>query len=266
MPYQPDIVLQTPDGARLEACLHGGHITAWRTADGRERLFLSERAEFHANAAIRGGVPVIFPQFAGRGALPKHGFARTARWHEVNHTASSIALRMESTDATRAIWPHEFVLTLTAELAPTALTLSFEVLNTDSQAFSFTSALHTYLRVTQLAQCTLLGLENRPYLDSTRRDAPGQDAALVLRGEIDRIYPNLADTLELRDGAARTSITQQGFTDVVVWTPGAEKAAALADLAPEAHQNFLCVEAAQIMIPITLAPGTEWRGEQRLSV
>ena len=63
----PKIVLEAPDGARAELYLHGAHVTAWTPAGaGDERLFLSAASEFRADAAIRGGVPVIFPQFAGR--------------------------------------------------------------------------------------------------------------------------------------------------------------------------------------------------------
>src|SRR5688572_25010680 len=77
----PKIVVEAPDGARAELYLHGAHVTSWRPAGaGGERLFLSAASEFRTDAAIRGGVPVIFPQFAGRGPLPKHGFARTAEW------------------------------------------------------------------------------------------------------------------------------------------------------------------------------------------
>ena len=33
--------------------------------------------------AVRGGIPVLFPQFADRGPLKKHGFARDLPWQLV---------------------------------------------------------------------------------------------------------------------------------------------------------------------------------------
>jgi glucose-6-phosphate 1-epimerase len=49
-----------------------------------------------------------------------------------------------------------------------------------------------------------------------------------------------------------------------VWNPGAERAAALSDLDAGGYRNFLCVEAANIGVPVRLGPGAEWRGRQRL--
>ena len=59
--------LRGEDGASALVALHGAHLLSWIPADGCERLFLSERARYDAGAAIRGGVPVIFPHFAARG-------------------------------------------------------------------------------------------------------------------------------------------------------------------------------------------------------
>ena len=72
--------LSSPDGSQAIVSLLGGQVLSWTTADGRERLYLSERSVFDGNAAIRGGVPVCFPQFSGQGTLPKHGFVRTKPW------------------------------------------------------------------------------------------------------------------------------------------------------------------------------------------
>src|SRR5512146_3353582 len=72
----PKVILHGPDGAQAEVYLHGAQVTSWKAADGLERLFLSERSDFLPGSAIRGGVPVIFPQFNELGPLIKHGFAR----------------------------------------------------------------------------------------------------------------------------------------------------------------------------------------------
>src|SRR5450830_1072291 len=74
------LTLTARDGATVSICHQGAHVCSWIPANGTEQLFLSNQSEFREGVAIRGGVPVIFPQFAGLGTLPKHGFARTAPW------------------------------------------------------------------------------------------------------------------------------------------------------------------------------------------
>ena len=76
--------LIAPDGARAVVALHGAHVLSWTPAGAPEQLYLSPKSEFTAGQAIRGGVPVCFPQFAARGPLPKHGFARTRPWQLVS--------------------------------------------------------------------------------------------------------------------------------------------------------------------------------------
>src|SRR5205823_1519128 len=92
--------------------------TSWIPSGGTERLFLSTRSEFSSGRAIRGGVPVIFPQFASEGPLPKHGFARNLPWQFVSCTPhgsdrAAATLRLDASAATKAIWPHAFQAELT---------------------------------------------------------------------------------------------------------------------------------------------------------
>jgi glucose-6-phosphate 1-epimerase len=53
---------------------------------------------------------------------------------------------------------------------------------------------------------------------------------------------------------------------VVVWNPGPDKAAAMNDLPDDDWLRLLCVEAAAIGTPITLAPGQEWVARQGFEV
>jgi len=42
-------------------------------------LFCSPLSVYASGKAIRGGIPIVFPQFGG-GPLPQHGFARNRKW------------------------------------------------------------------------------------------------------------------------------------------------------------------------------------------
>ncbi len=260
------LVLQTPDGARAEVSAHGAQVLHWQTATAPDnRLYLSPLAQYRADQAIRGGIPVLFPQFGLFGTLPKHGLVRTRHWQPVpGNTPSRLCLTLPDDAASRACWPHAFRLTLSVSLSAQALEVGLEVVNTGATAFSFTVGLHSYLAVNNLQQLRLHGLSGLDYLDAASRLAQRRDTAdaVAVHGEIDRVYVGAREPLSLRDAGRDTAISQTGFTDVVVWNPGPQ--ATLADLPQAAYQDMLCVEAAVIAQPVVLLPGARWQGAQRL--
>jgi len=272
MPPLDKITLSAPGGARAEIYLQGAHLTSWiPSGGGGERLFLSAASEFRPGAAIRGGVPVLFPQFAGRGRLPKHGFARNLLWNleGLDPQGDSVIARFsqrESLDSLR-LWDHPYALSLTIELGGPRLSLQLTVTNPGVTEFSFTGGLHTYLRVNDLASASLAGLGGRPFIDTVGgldRPTVQRQSRLYFPAETDRIYPDAPSPLILHDSVARIAIASQGFADCVVWNPGSELGARIPDLEPEGYRRFICVEAAQIVKPVTLQPGQTWAGVQSL--
>ena len=80
---QPAVRVQSPDGAQATVLLHGAQVISWVPAGGANQLYLSPEAVIAPGQAVRGGVPVVFPQFAQRGpdtSLPRHGLLRTRVW------------------------------------------------------------------------------------------------------------------------------------------------------------------------------------------
>lgn len=265
--------LRAADGASGKICSHGAHLCSWVPAGGNEQLFLSKTSEWRKDVAIRGGVPVIFPQFAGLGSLPKHGFARTAEWQLIHAgqqaDGSAIAsYQLRENIARLSLWPHLFQAELSVRLCGQQLQLEFSVLNTGDTALQFTCALHTYLALTELAGASLHGLQGCTYRDSLQqgRETTEQAPALLIEGETDRIYLNTSGRLELRQDAQVLLIEQAGFSDTVVWNPGASGAVKLSDFDAGAEQRMLCVEAAQVGKPVRLAAGQRWQASQHLSV
>ena len=270
------IQLTAPDGATATLALHGAQVLSWKPAGAPEQLYLSPRSEFMPGKAIRGGVPVCFPQFAERGPLPKHGFARTLPWELVSQERGKddalAVLRLRDSDTTRARWPHAFDLELSVRVSGRQMDVELACENTGDAALQFTAALHTYLRVADLDAVSVEGLSGLRYFDSVKQAEALQRMDLLLTGEkgvldLDRIYFGVKERpLLIAEDRRQVVVTQQGFDDAVVWNPGPDRCAKLADMPPDGWSEMLCVEAATIGHPVVLQTGETWVGRQSLAL
>ena len=262
--------LTLPSGDSVLVAEQGAHVLSW-VAQGRERMFLSPANKWDGHSAIRGGVPVCWPQFNMRGTLPKHGFARNSQWQlvasEVNTDASQLTFEWRSSEATQAIWQQAFVAQLQVRLSAGSLQLSLHVNNTDTQPLNFTGALHTYLAVDDIDLADLQGLGGLEEWDAVADVHGMADDVLYFDGEFDRVYTASNKPLRLQDGQGGLLIEQSPtWANTVVWNPGEDKCAGLADMPRDGFAHMLCVEAAQVFDPVQVPAGGQWSGWQRLTV
>ncbi|MEO8037611.1 MAG: D-hexose-6-phosphate mutarotase [Betaproteobacteria bacterium] len=264
--------ITAPGGATALVTHHGAHVLSWVPAAGDERLYLSERAVYASGKAIRGGIPVIFPQFGTLGPLTRHGFARILPWTlDTTREGEDYALatwRLDSDAATRAEWPHEFRAELTVNVGSAQLDVELDIENTGGDSFAFTAALHTYLRVREIENALVTGLENTKYRDQREGGAKRTETGetFSLEGPVDRIHVDVPPRLILSESGRQTLIESSGFPDVVIWNPWEAGNAATADMAALDFRRMLCVEAAAVATPVALAAGAEWFGRQSLMV
>jgi glucose-6-phosphate 1-epimerase len=275
----PTATITHPSGASCEVVLTGAHVTSWKTREGTERLFMSSASKFGAGAAIRGGIPVCFPQFSGRGSLPKHGFARTsAEWElETIHSegASSkeegkpctLVLRLADTEASRAAWPHAFSLRYTITLTDATLCTELELVNKGDAPLTFTAALHTYFAVTDVTAVRVLGLQGLTYEDNAAGGSTAKEAQaeVPILGEVDRVYLDAPERVQMKPSAGDSLLTvskTSGFKDVVVWNLGEVKAPSMADLGEGEWRKYVCIEAGAIGTPVSVAPGASFKAAQ----
>ena len=261
-------------GDSVLICLQGAQVLSWFSA-GQERLFLSPLAAHDGNSAIRGGIPVCFPQFNQRGPLVKHGFARVMNWQGDAQAGQplpgggvQITLSLSDTEATRAVWPHEFEAQLLVQLRPGALSVTLQVHNRGKADLPFTAALHSYLRVQQVEQATLHGLDGLQYWNAVADTHPVQAGAVHFGAETDCVFPRAEHALRLAHAQqAVLQISQDApWAETVVWNPGAALCATLKDMQADSWQHMLCVEAAAINQPVALHPGQHWQAAQTLQV
>jgi len=262
----PFIKINHPQAQALIS-VYSGQVLAFRPQHTpQDLMFLSDKAYYQAGKAIKGGVPICWPWFGpdpqglGRSA---HGFVRNRLWNlkASQVTAAGevqVSLGLTDTEETRALWPQAFELDLVVTVAQ-ELTIELTTLNTDSETFSITQALHTYFQVGDIGQTQVLGLEDIAYIDKVEQGVNKvQKGPVLIHSEVDRIYTHVANPLVIVDPQLqrRIAITSQGSHTAVVWNPGPAICAQMADLEDDAYQNFICVETANAGEElVTLRPG-----------
>lgn len=254
--------IEHESGAVLTVARHGGHLISWTTADGTEQLYLSPKADFSDDKAIRGGVPVIFPQFSDHGPFGRHGFARKSLWEVCEETGK---FTLTSSDETLAEWPHPFSLSLEFTLTADSLMMALTITNLGESPFEFHAALHTYFGVPDVEQAKVTGLEGLGFLDEAANVTfPGEESPISFGLEVDRAYFGGGEReVSLASGSSEVTVFSEGFPDVVIWNPGPGHG--IGDLDDEGWRDFVCVESAQVENLEVLKPGRSWTGRQKIT-
>ncbi|UJF19851.1 D-hexose-6-phosphate mutarotase [Vibrio sp. SS-MA-C1-2] len=243
--------------AQAAISLHGGHLIAYKPTDQNDIIWLSEKADLDSQHAIRGGIPVCWPWF-GKVATPSHGFARNTEWklnqHRENEEGVIISLTLESNDETLAIWPHQFSNELQFEIG-SKLNVSLITKNTDETPWSFSGALHSYFNISDISQISITDM-GQTYQDSTQNGkSMTGDTELTFDGEVDRVYSNPAEIVNIHDVNRTIAVKNSGSNSAVIWNPWKDLSHSMADMADDSYQTMVCVEATvSSESPIELAP------------
>lgn len=242
------------------------------TTHGVERLWMSPLSDLDQAGALRGGVPVLFPQFAAFGDLPKHGFARTADWEPapIRWPAAGraeLAFRLTDSEATRELWPHPFRMSLAISASAEDLVMVLTITNLGHDVAQFTGGLHTYLAVTDPA-ASITGLQGCHEWDGVDTRTPDfsrrVEGPLRALDEQDRVITGAVAPVILTDRVLGSMhVAAEGFAHRVVWNPGPGQD--LADVEPGDEAGFVCIEPTSVT-PVVLPAGGVWEGRQHLSV
>ena len=232
--------------------LNGGHLIHFQHKQQAPLIYLSKTAMFSDDKAIRGGVPICWPWFAkpkkelGEN-LSFHGFARVNKWviTAINEDADGVNIdfSLASNKKTKAIWDHDFLLTLKVSLND-SIQMSLITENTGLTEFTYGGALHTYLHIANIDQCTISGLAEN-YTDSLdagkNKKAP---ATIAITEELDSIHQvNQGDIIVTDNGNQRNiMVTNSGNDSVVAWNPWIKKTATLEDMPNDGYKTMLCIE------------------------
>lgn len=247
------LVVDLPS-CRGELYLHGAQVTEWTPAGHEPVLWLSPQAVFAEAHAIRGGVPICFPWFGSGpdGDLsPAHGLARTGPWvfAGAQRHGDTVRITLQLTRdgvADRAganHWTSDFRATYTVEFG-SSLTMTLDVDPADPPT---QSALHTYLRVGDVRQVAVTGLDHHHFFDQLTGETRTHHGTVTFTGETDRIYHH-TNEVRLSDPVLgrQVRIAKSGSPHTVVWNPWIDKARQLADVPDDAWLEFVCLESANL--------------------
>ncbi|ORX80656.1 galactose mutarotase-like protein [Anaeromyces robustus] len=267
--------------ASAEIYMFGATLTSW-VVNGQERLFLSKKAILNGTKAIRGGIPIVFPQFNTKLTtdLPSHGFARitTWKWGGINintpdrKEVSFILTDKEVNKKYLEIWPHQFKLVYTVLLDGKSLSTSLRIKNTGNEPWLFNTLLHTYFNVDDLTEAGVNGLINCNYID-TSPEGNGEKKIedrqkIVFQKEVDSIYYDVNQkNFKLQTGFKNDIMVEKcTLPDVVVWNPWIEKSKRMADFGEESYPHMFCFEVGSVYQPIELDVDAVYEGGQVLTV
>jgi glucose-6-phosphate 1-epimerase len=268
MTTSPSTVSAEAPGVRITACPRGAHLMTW-TTDGVERLWMSPLSSCGSADAIRGGVPVLFPQFGTFGELAKHGFARTAPWQQVDAPevpgSASLAFELVDSEETRAVWPHPFRARVEVVASATDLRMGLIVHNGGPEPARFTGGLHSYFAVAD-PEAWIGGLGGCHAWDGQSTQEPAftnrlGDRIPALQAQ-DLVVKGAVAPVVLNDAVlGRLHVAARGFQNRVVWNPGAGHG--LPDVAPGDEARFVCIEPTTV-VPVTLPGHGTWEGRQHV--
>ncbi|MGL5867302.1 MAG: D-hexose-6-phosphate mutarotase [Dermatophilaceae bacterium] len=259
---------------RGEVLDQGALVLRWAPAGAEPVLFAADRLRVAPGRAPHAGVPVCWPWFGPGlrpGMAPLHGFVRGAPWRLVSRVNGPDAVvlvhEITSEQATSAHWPHPYRLTLRATLG-TTLEVALTTTNTGDVQVDLEEALHPYLVVGDVREVRVEGLDGASYVDKVTRTECHQRGPVTFTGETDGVFRSVGPVAVVDPVLRRRLVvTTDGARNVVVWNPGPEKTAEIADIAADDWRRFVCVEAANAFEnAVVVAPGESHTLTYRLAV
>nr|WP_318381962.1 D-hexose-6-phosphate mutarotase [uncultured Enterobacter sp.] len=245
---EADVIVVDHPRVKASVALNGAHLLSWKPEGEEDVLWLSDATSFKKGAAIRGGVPICWPWFgpAAQQGLPAHGFARNLQWalkaHNEDDNGVVLTFELQSSDASREFWPHDFTLFARYKLGKTC-----EIELEAHGEFETYSALHTYFNVGDISAVKVSGLGDR-FIDKVNgaKEDVLTDGVQTFPDRTDRVYLNPEACSVIHDAALNRTIEviHHHHINVVGWNPGPALSVSMADVPDDGYKTFVCVESA----------------------
>jgi len=217
-------------------------------------FWLSKVACYKEGKAIRGGIPLCWPWFGANdkatSEVPStnHGFAREVTWQvdsiKVEAHEVTLVLTLQGENQ-HALWPTAFKLEQTLVFGKTCKQ-SLTMTNLSTEDAHYSSALHSYFRVSNPENITINALTGCDFDDKLTAESSNQTGSVSCVGPIDRVYHSQSNNCVMLDSGwqRKIEVTSYGCPQWVLWNPGEALANNMADIHAEGENEFVCLEAA----------------------
>jgi glucose-6-phosphate 1-epimerase len=254
---------------KLSYQLHGGQLLQ-ASCLGQDLLYVS-KIRASSESVVRGGVPIIFPQFADRGTFTRHGWARHLRWElDAEVIAPHSIYRSVSLEVAAGVihdWPYAVRLILDTKLELDVLEVVLKVINLGNANFSWTGGLHPYWATQDILGSELLGLMGSKVEDRFKPERTLESSEFLRwSGDPCESLYEAKGALDLRTPSHDLRLEVQGFTHWMIWNPGKTGERLVSDLEPNDWRRFVCIEPLAVSPPILLSLGESFEGHLRARI
>lgn len=215
--------------------LQGAHLFSWQPSHAKQDvLWISEIEPFKAGNAIRGGIPVCYPNF-GNGLdgkqKPSHGYARISSWD-----LSSYRIEPHAVYITLQLAQQAKIEMILGEQA----TLHFTKLDSEPSQL----ALHSYFNIADITQTKVSGLPTRCF-DKLTQHEQAVESPRKIAENIDCIYTLQQPISVIDDNANQRQIEVEHInaSEIVLWNPWHQPTNGMSETG---YKTMVCVETARI--------------------
>lgn len=214
----------------------GGIVISW-VVEGDEVFYLDQERFKDPSLSIRGGIPLLFPicgnlpddtyEYEGNTySLKQHGFGRTSAWEVTQQSTSeneaSLTVTLKSNEATRAVYPFDFILDYIYVLKGNTLELRQRHRNLSKVPMPFSTGIHPYFAVNDksLLEFDIPSTQYQVKADPERNSFGG--AFDFAQDEIDFAFVDLSGTRSsVIDKGSDRKLTldfDKNYSTLVFWT------------------------------------------------
>lgn len=271
--------------------LFGAHVVSWKIS-GEEQIFVSSISKFDKSKAIRGGIPLVFPQFSRPlEIMQQHGFARNNNWNRIIEDndlekikEGKVSFELTENESTLALYPHKFRLVYSLHLEKNWLHLNFQVTNTGDSEMKCHTLLHTYFKLKDSSETIIGGFGNLKYTSNIDKKEYLNDMETNrIDKEIDQMYKNCKvnndscitifpdgelNTMKVSYAAQKESGMNDSVSssngsiapvpvDVVFWNGWVDKCKAMGDMDDDAYKHYVCIEPGTVADWVVLNEGEQ---------